>query len=66
LPDAWPTGEVKGICARGGFEIAMKWVNKSIVKTTLSSKNGGTTTLIYRGVTKQITLRPNEIKAIEW
>ncbi len=66
LPDAWPTGEVKGICARGGFEITMKWVNKSIVKTTLSSKNGGTTTLIYRGVTKQITLRPNEIKAIEW
>jgi alpha-L-fucosidase 2 len=66
LPDAWPTGEVNGICARGGFEIAMKWVNKSIVKTTLSSKNGGTTTLIYRGVTKQITLRPNEIKAIEW
>ena len=66
LPDAWPTGEVKGICARGGFEIAMKWVNKSIVKITLSSKNGGTTTLIYRGVTKQITLRPNEIKAIEW
>jgi alpha-L-fucosidase 2 len=66
LPDAWPSGTVSGICARGGFEIAMKWVNKSIVKITLSSKNGGTTTLIYRGVTKQITFQPNETKAIEW
>lgn len=25
LPDAWPSGSIKGICARGGFEISMSW-----------------------------------------
>jgi alpha-L-fucosidase 2 len=66
LPDAWPSGKVSGICARGGFELSIEWGNKLIIKSTISSKNGGTTTLIYRGITKQITLQPNETKAIEW
>ena len=27
LPDAWSSGSVKGICARGGFVISMEWDN---------------------------------------
>ena len=46
LPDDWKTGTVKGICARGGFEIAMEWSNKTVNKVTVFSKNGEETTLI--------------------
>ncbi|ACU03035.1 glycoside hydrolase family 95 protein [Pedobacter heparinus] len=38
LPDAWDTGKIKGICARGGFEIEMEWQNKSVKKYTITQK----------------------------
>ncbi|MEO8252961.1 MAG: glycoside hydrolase family 95 protein [Flavobacterium sp.] len=56
LPDAWETGSVKGICARGGFEITMEWKNKKIKKATIFSKNGGTTTVIFGDKKQKINL----------
>lgn len=43
LPDAWKaTGEVKGLKARGGFEIVdMKWTNGRITTLTVRSALGG-------------------------
>jgi alpha-L-fucosidase 2 len=41
LPDAWPKGEVKGLVARGGFEIAIEWVNGKPSKISVFSKKGG-------------------------
>jgi len=66
LPDAWDSGEVKGLCARGGFEIAMKWNNSNLQEISIKSKNGGKTTLINGTKQKQITLKPNETKTIKW
>lgn len=41
LPDAWPSGSIKGIKARGDFMIEMNWENKGLVRATIYSGEGG-------------------------
>ena len=41
LPDAWKTGSVKGLVARGAFMVDMSWQNKKLKQVTVVSKNGG-------------------------
>ena len=66
LPDAWSEGSVSGLCARGGFEISMNWANKKLIKTSISSKKGGYTTLIYKNQTKKITLKAGQKLEVVW
>ena len=41
LPDRWSTGSVKGLLARGGFEINVQWREGKPEKLTIFSKLGG-------------------------
>ncbi len=42
LPDAWPTGRLRGLRARGGFEIEdMEWENGRLTKVVVKSRLGG-------------------------
>ena len=42
LPDAWQQGEVKGLRARGGFIVSMKWEKGMLQSGTVRSTIGGT------------------------
>jgi len=45
LPDAWPTGCIKGIRARGGFELDIRWTGGKPSETVLRSGKGRPCTL---------------------
>ncbi len=47
LPDAWESGSVKGICARGGFEVTVGWNEGKLQRITVLSKSGEHCALRY-------------------
>ena len=66
LPDAWSSGEVKGLVARGGFEIVdMAWQNGQITRLKIKSRIGGNFRLRVnaplRGLQKARKENPNPL-----
>ncbi len=47
LPEAWATGSLKGLRARGGFEVDMTWKNGQLTGATIHSKVGGSCEVVY-------------------
>jgi alpha-L-fucosidase 2 len=41
LPQAWPAGEVRGLHARGGFVLNLRWQNGALQRVEIKSEAGG-------------------------
>ncbi len=66
LPDAWPSGSVRGLRARGGFEVDMAWADGKLTRVTLFAPKGGTAKLLSGGKTKAVLLKAGERRAVGW
>jgi alpha-L-fucosidase 2 len=62
IPKKWKEGNVKGLCARGGFIIDMKWNNGKLSEAKILSVKGGKSSLFYNGITQIISLKAGESK----
>ena len=72
LPDAWEEGEIKGICARGGFVVDITWKEGKLTEAVITSNSSeccnlryGDSTLSFntkKGKSYRITLTDGELK----
>ncbi|MBX7121165.1 MAG: glycoside hydrolase family 95 protein [Opitutaceae bacterium] len=65
LPAAWPEGEVRGLRARGGFEVSMTWRKGQLSSATIRGVGGKSTTVRYGDSSKQLTLRRGETRSLK-
>ncbi len=56
LPEAWHSGSVKGLKARGNFEVDIEWKNGELVQAVVKSLSGNETRLRYGDEIKNIDL----------
>jgi alpha-L-fucosidase 2 len=60
LPRAWPSGSVKGLRARGGFEVDVAWSDGNLAEANIRSLHGGSTRLRHGSATREVKLAKGE------
>ncbi len=62
LPSAWPEGAIRGLCARGGFEVSIAWSKGRLVSAAVFSKLGTAITVRYGERTVQLPAVPGRYR----
>lgn len=65
LPAEWAEGEVKGLVARGGFVVDMKWKKGKLVSSKITSVAGGTCKVKYGNKFKALQTVAGKSYALE-
>lgn len=60
LPQVWGQGSVRGLKARGGFDVSMTWENGKLVTAVIGSTHGGSVAVRYHESSIAITLKAGE------
>ena len=60
LPAAWPSGSIRGLCARGGYVVDIAWRNGMLFTASIRSQRGGSTPVRYRDSVITIGLQRGE------
>jgi alpha-L-fucosidase 2 len=57
LPSGWAeSGEVKGLCARGGYVVNMKWSKGRLVSAEITHPDGGACNIRYNGKVTKVNI----------
>jgi alpha-L-fucosidase 2 len=62
LPRAWPKGEVRGLRARGGYQLDLRWSDGALEQVTIKSLAGLPSLLSYRGQRLAVKLKQGETR----
>ena len=67
LPSTWPTGSIKGLRARGGFELDLTWKDGKPDSLTIRNSQGAAAVVRHGGNSREIKLAAGESKLIaDW
>ena len=64
LPAAWPSGSVRGLCARGSYVIDIAWKSGKLQSATILSRVGGNLQVRYRGWVTTLHFQREETKRL--
>ncbi|MFC5468126.1 glycoside hydrolase N-terminal domain-containing protein [Cohnella suwonensis] len=70
LPGAWPHGRVRGLKARGGFEVDIEWRDGRLLSGTIRAVRQGSCAVSYQGKTIELAFSepglPIRVEANHW
>ncbi|HEY3913057.1 MAG TPA: glycoside hydrolase family 95 protein, partial [Verrucomicrobiae bacterium] len=63
LPKAWPSGSVRGLCARGGFEVSIDWADGHLLGAKVRNVSGKTAVckIRYGGKSTENSFKPGAV-----
>ncbi len=65
LPAAWPRGSVRGLRARGGFEVDIAWAEGRLLAATVRALAGSGGRVRYGARSVALDLKPGEVRHLD-